>query len=136
MKKFFIILSVLFLFSCANEETNSTQTDATTDTTTVAFEVSEFDFGTIEQGEQVTYTYKFKNTGKSPLIIQDVRTSCGCTVPSYSDKPVGPGSEGFLKIRFNSAGKHGNQYKLITVTSNTKPEKTELIIKGNVNVPE
>ncbi len=70
-----------------------------------------------------------------PLLISEVHTSCGCTVADYTDKPVNPQSEGYIKVTFNSAGKHGEQYKTITIVSNTKPEKTQLVITGTVNVP-
>ncbi len=135
MKKILIfLLPILFIFSCSSDEKKSVQVD-TGDTTTVDFYNSEFDFGTIDQGEQVSYSYKFKNTGKKPLLIREVHTSCGCTASSYSKEPVSPGEDGFVDVTFKSAGKRGNQYKVITVVGNTDPEKIELIIKGNVNVP-
>jgi len=133
MKKILFILSVLSIFACSSNDDNNTNVDPN-DSTTIEFEQTKFDFGTIVQGEQVSYTFKFKNTGNNPLLIKEVHSSCGCTVPSYSEKPVSPGSEGFIKVTFNSAGKRNSQYKIITVVSNT-PEKSELIITGNVSVP-
>ena len=51
--------------------------------TTVEFEETEFDFGTVMEGEKVTHVYKFKNTGDEPLIISNAKATCGCTVPSW-----------------------------------------------------
>jgi Protein of unknown function (DUF1573) len=135
MKKIFFIISVLFVFACSSKNAESDIKINPNDTTAVEFTDAKFEFGTIQQGEQVSYTFKFKNTGDKPLLITDVHSSCGCTIPSYSEEPLSPGSEGFLKVTFNSAGKHGNQYKIITVVCNTNPEKTELVISGNVKVP-
>lgn len=135
MKKIFFIVSVLFVFACSSKNNGSNIEINPNDTTTVEYTNTRFDFGTLIQGEKVSYTFKLKNTGDKPLLISDVHSSCGCTVPSYSEEPVSPGEEGFLKVTFNSAGKHGNQYKIVTVVSNTKPEKTELIITGDVKVP-
>ncbi len=136
MKRIILFFPVLFsIFLACNTDTSTNQPQEG-DTTTVEFPDTNFDFGTIEQGEQIMHTFKFKNTGDKPLLISEVHTSCGCTVADYTDKPVNPQSEGYIKVTFNSAGKHGEQYKTITIVSNTKPEKTQLVITGTVNVPE
>lgn len=137
MKKYLLLIPIFFIFACSSSESSDEANNVViTDTTSIDFEQVEFDFGTIDQGEQISTTFKFKNTGDYPLVISDVTTSCGCTVSSYSKKPVNPMSEGFLKITFNSAGKVGNQHKTITVYTNTKPETTQLVLVGNVNVSE
>jgi len=96
------------------------------------FEVESHDFGRIMQGETVSFPFKFKNAGKSDLIISDVSTSCGCTVPSYPKTPIRPGQDGIIKVSFNSAGKHGFQNKNIVVVSNTQPNTLVLRIKAEV----
>lgn len=131
MNKIILIIPILFIFACSSENINTKINS--NDTTKIEFSNNEFNFGTIEEGEVITYTFQFKNTGNKPLIINSVHTSCGCTVPSYSDEPVAINSEGYLKVTFNSAGKSGEQYKIVTVISNTNPEKTELVVTGNVN---
>nr|HNH67158.1 DUF1573 domain-containing protein [Bacteroidia bacterium] len=68
----------------------------------------------ITEGEIVSYNFKFKNSGKAPLIITQASASCGCTVPEYSKDPIAPGQEGFIKVTFNSEGKHGMTSKTIT----------------------
>ena len=91
-----------------------------------------FDFGVIEEGEKVEHEFKFTNTGSSPLIISNVRASCGCTTPEYSKNPIAPGDEGMVKVVFNSAGQAGKQHKVITVTSNAASPNTLLHVRGEV----
>jgi len=99
---------------------------------TLEFERLEHDFGTIAEGQKVTHTYKFKNTGAAPLIIQNAQPSCGCTAPSWSREPIPVGGTGFVTAEFDSKGKPGLQNKTITVTSNTFPKTTMLKFKANV----
>ena len=105
-------------------------------TTSIQFSESEFDFGTIEQGEVVTHEYKFKNTGNEPLLINSARGSCGCTVPDWPKEPIPPGEEGVLAVKFDSKGKSGKQNKKVTITANTNPQQTFIYILGNINVPQ
>ena len=99
---------------------------------TIGFEKMEHDFGTIKEGQKVAYTYKFKNTGDAPLIIQNAQPSCGCTVPEWSKEPIPVGGEGFVKAEFDSEGKPNIQNKTITVTANTWPKVTTLRFKAMV----
>jgi hypothetical protein len=93
------------------------------------------DFGKIIEGESVSYYFKFTNTGKSDLLIADVNTSCGCTVPSYPKEPIRPGQSSFINVKFNSAGKRGFQTKNITIVANTQPTSTTIRIKAQVVSP-
>ncbi|MCX6243292.1 MAG: DUF1573 domain-containing protein [Bacteroidetes bacterium] len=96
------------------------------------FEAESHDFGKIIQGESVSFQFRFKNTGKSDLIISDVSTSCGCTVPSFPKTPIRPGQGDAIKVSFNSAGKKGFQNKSIVIVANTQPNTTILKIKAEV----
>ncbi|MBK5277326.1 MAG: DUF1573 domain-containing protein [Bacteroidia bacterium] len=96
------------------------------------FERVDHDFGTIKEGQKVTYTYKFKNTGQAPLIIQNAQPSCGCTAPDWSKEPIPVGGTGFVKAEFDTNGKTNIQNKTITVTSNTWPKTTTLRFKAMV----
>lgn len=98
----------------------------------IAFETTDHDFGTINEGEKVTYTYKLKNTGDAPLIIQDAKPSCGCTVPEWTKTPIPPGGTGYVKAEFDSNGKPNVQNKTVTVTANTWPKQTTLKFKAMV----
>ena len=73
------------------------------------------DFGVIIEGEKVSYTFKFKNTGKSDLVISSAKGSCGCTVPKYNKEPLAPGKEGYVEVIFDSSGKAGMQSKTIKI---------------------
>lgn len=98
----------------------------------IAFENVDHDFGTIKEGEKVSYTYSFKNNGEAPLIIQNAQPSCGCTVPEWSKEPIPVGGTGFVKAEFDSNGKPNIQNKTITVTANTWPKVTTLRFKAMV----
>lgn len=97
-----------------------------------SFEKTEHDFGTIKEGEVVSYTFKFKNTGEAPLIISKVQPSCGCTAPDWSKEPIPVGGEGFVKVEFDSNGKPNIQNKSVTVTANTWPQTMTLRFKAMV----
>lgn len=100
----------------------------------MTFDVLEYNFGTIKQGDIVTREYKFKNTGKEPLIINNAVGSCGCTVPDYPHEPIKPNGTGVIKVTFNSAGKMAQQDKTVTLTYDT--DKTIVLhLKGNVEAP-
>jgi hypothetical protein len=96
------------------------------------FEAVDHDFGTITEGSKVSFTYKIKNTGEAPLIIQTAQPSCGCTAPDWTREPIPVGGAGFVKAEFDSQGKPGIQNKTITVTANTWPKTTLLKFKAMV----
>ena len=101
-------------------------------TTTVVYEHTDFDFGTVKEGEKVKHTFKFKNTGSEPLIISNAKGSCGCTVPKWPSEPIPPGGSGQIDVEFDSKGKPGKQTKRVTVNANTVPAQSFLNISGNV----
>lgn len=96
------------------------------------FETVDHDFGTIREGQVVEYTYKFKNTGAAPLIIQAAQGSCGCTASDWTKAPIPVGGSGFVKAKFDSNGKPNIQNKTVTVTANTWPKQTVLRFKAMV----
>ena len=140
MKKYsFILLVSLFLISCdsgSNEKNAGEEVSETaivnTDSTTVQIIDSSYNFGKITDGEKVEFSYRFKNTGTKPLVIEDASASCGCTVPQKPEKPILPGETGFIKIVFDSKGRVGNAYKTVTVRSNANPGFPQLILTGDV----
>jgi hypothetical protein len=99
------------------------------------FDSPVFSFDTIDQGTIVTHEYRFINKGKSPLIITDVTTNCGCLVPEFPKEPVLPGGTGIVRLTFYSAGKSGMQYKMPTVHSNSGYGAVVIHMKGFVKVP-
>lgn len=149
--RFFLSLLVIsmFLFSC-NEDKSSGKTDDTIssivnipvgadqiiDTSVAArltFENALVDWDTIRSGESFTHVFEYTNTGKRPAIISDVKTSCGCTAPTYTKDPIPPGGKGRIEVTFNSSGRHGYQKKSINVIGNTYPPRTLLYLQGFVS---
>lgn len=111
---------------------NEPQVDPNQPKTTVEFKEMEHDFGKHKEGEKLEHIFKFKNTGKEPLIIANAKGSCGCTVPQWPKEPVAPGTEGEIKVVFDSKGKPGQQSKTVTVTANTEPNPVRLTIKAEI----
>lgn len=92
-----------------------------------------YNFGTLTEGQTVEHVFKFTNTGKFPLIINNITASCGCTTPEWPHEPVAPGQSSSIKVRFNSQGKQGEQNKTVTVFANTEPAMTDLQFRALVN---
>ncbi|TLX75293.1 DUF1573 domain-containing protein [Labilibacter sediminis] len=91
------------------------------------------DFGGIEESAgKVSYQFNFTNTGSQPLVIHNVRASCGCTSPEWSKQPIAPGGKGYVKAIFDPKNRPGNFNKTITVTANTETPNTVLRITGTV----
>lgn len=90
--------------------------------TTISFDDTKHNFGTITEGEKVKHAYKFKNTGNNPLLISNAVASCGCTVPSYPKQPIPPGGEGEIVVEFNSTNRAGQQKKNVMIYSNAQEE--------------
>ena len=103
-----------------------------TNTATIEFDSTSFDFGTIGAGASVSHTFKFKNTGNFPLKITNAKGSCGCTVPKWPKEAIEPGQQGSILVTFNSKGKKGHQHKSITITANTTPATTRVYIKATI----
>lgn len=97
------------------------------------FEKKIHDFGSVkEDGGVVVYTFEFTNKGESPLVIHNVRASCGCTTPEWTRTPIQPGGKGTLKATFDPRNRPGNFNKSITVTSNAENASEILRITGRV----
>jgi archaellum component FlaG (FlaF/FlaG flagellin family) len=99
----------------------------------INFAEQQHDFGQIGQGETVTYTFKYKNTGTLPLIVTNVMTTCGCTVTQWTKEPLAPNEEGEITVTFDSKGKTGMQRKVITVISNAENSKEQIVLMGSIS---
>lgn len=102
----------------------------------IEFDKTEFNFGTIDEGEVINGVFKITNVGKVDLIITNAKPSCGCTVPIWPKDPIKPGDSADLKFSFNSRGKVGNNNKSITLQTNTEKVTEILRVKGMVNRKE
>ena len=98
----------------------------------MTFETTEYNFGSVNEGEMVDYTFNFKNTGNFPLIINKATATCGCTVPQWPKEPIAIGESGEIRVRFNSKNRKNLQTKYVNINANTKPAVTRLKITGNV----
>ncbi len=148
MKNLILILSMAFAISCSNEPLSdkagtddvnnsaSAEGKQNTDLPEIKFEEDVFDFGRITQGEKVSHSFAFKNTGTKNLIISGASGSCGCTVPEWPKEPILPGAEGVINVVFSSEGKRGLQEKTITVATNCEPATRIIRIKTEVIVAE
>ncbi|HKH63178.1 MAG TPA: DUF1573 domain-containing protein [Flavitalea sp.] len=124
---FLLILSVLF-FACKNADqpvgkgspASSTAGSDSSNLTTIQWIDSIKNLGRITEGQKVQVSFRFKNTGNKPLIIQSVRPGCGCTVADYPKEPIAPGGEGEITGSFDSHGRENLQRKEIAVIANTK----------------
>ncbi len=100
----------------------------------IEFKQTEIDYGVIEKNSNGTKVFQFTNTGSAPLIINRVKSSCGCTVPSKPDQPVMPGQSGEIVVKYNTK-RIGPFRKTITVYSNASNAVVILKIKGKVVDP-
>ena len=136
------IIALFLLVSCGDDDSKintglvnnpaSATESSNTKEPKIEFAVLEHDFGKIIQGEQMSYTYKFKNTGNAPLIISAVEKTCGCTDTKFPREPIKPGQEGGISITYDSKGHKGVQNKRIIVKANTNPSETILKFKAQV----
>jgi len=101
----------------------------------ITFEESIFEFGEIMQGDVVEHVFVFTNTGKSPLILSNVKTTCGCTAPTWPREPIAAGETSEMLVRFNSRGKSGMQNKTITIFSNALNATEKIRIVSQVKLP-
>lgn len=122
MKRISIFLfSILIALSCFSQAV-------------ITFNQTTHNFGTFyESNPIVKFTFKYKNTGDKPLIIHQVISSCGCTVPTFTKKPIAPGDSGSIKITYNGEGKFpGHFKKVITIRTNAKNKMTRLFVEGDM----
>jgi hypothetical protein len=124
MKKLMILCAVILGFTI----TASAQTDTKAE---FKFVSEKYDFGKVPQAKPVTTNFEFTNIGEEPLILTEVRPTCGCTIADYTKTPVKKGDKGIIKITFN-APVVGVFNKTIVVTSNAKTPTKYLVISGEV----
>lgn len=97
----------------------------------ITFESLEHDYGNIYKGDNGVCEFKFKNTGKSPLVITNARSSCGCTVPEWPREEIAPGKTGVIKVKYDTK-RLGTISKSITIESNAINNNVVLHIKGHI----
>jgi hypothetical protein len=130
-----LVFGVMFI-GCGQQKKESANSDGSVSKSEsppkIEFEQVYYDFGSMKQGEKVSYSFEFTNTGGSPLVIEEAYATCGCTVPEFSKEPVSPGEKGHVEVIFDSSGRRGNQYKSVVVKTNAPINKKRLTIKAKV----
>jgi len=134
MKKLgFMLVFVLLYFSISCSQVSRPDFE-TVEGIALAFEETTYDYGTIDQGSDGTHNFVFHNTGTEPLLLNNVRSSCGCTIPEWPKEPIAAGKTGTIKVSYNTRIT-GSFSKSVTVYSNAdKP--VVLVIKGTVEAAE
>lgn len=121
---------IFFLFLFCSCSSNMAPNNAT-----INFNQTSNDFGTIQYKKETTCVFEFSNPGKTMLIINDVKSSCGCTVPEWTKEPIRPGEKGIIKIKYDAAFP-GVFHKTVEVIYNGLESPFSLEIKGEVEYPE
>ena len=127
MKKLLLVCAVIigFAFTASAQDNQKPE---------FKFNEEKHDFGKIPQGKPVTTIFEFTNIGQEPLILTQVRPTCGCTIADYTKTPVLAGQKGIIKITYNAAMAYPFN-KTIVVTSNAKTPTKNLVIVGEVIAP-
>jgi hypothetical protein len=130
MKKLLFILFVLLTGSAGYSQTKE---EIRKDFTgpDFKFDSEVIDYGDVAKGSDGSRVFKFKNVGKAPLIISNIKSSCGCTVPEKPEKPIMPGETAEIKVKYDT-NRSGPFSKSITIASNAFEETKTLSIKGRV----
>ncbi len=129
MKKFYITLTLsIFSIGLLNAQTTTTATS----NAAITFNKTMHDYGKVTQGADGNCEFIFTNTGTEPLVLSNVQTSCGCTVPSWPKEPILPGKKGTIKVNYTKMNVVGTISKQITVYSNASNGTIQLSIKGTV----
>lgn len=149
---YFIIGIAIVLSSCGNKKSNQDSSGVSPDLVTnpisasgkesksnlpeMTFKNDKHDFGLIVQGEKVSHTFQFTNTGGSDLIISNASATCGCTVPTWSKEPVKPGDSGQIEVVFDSSNRSGINNKEVKILTNAQPNTIKLAVRAEIYVPK
>jgi hypothetical protein len=142
MKKMIMGLVLMASFSIAGKAQETvTPVPTNPNAADMVFETETIDYGTIDYASNGVREFKFKNTGKEPLIISNAVGSCGCTTPEWPKDPIKPGESAVIKVKYDT-NRVGNFDKMVTITSNAKTPTKVLKIHGvvkpnpNANQPQ
>lgn len=133
MKKIILRISIVaFLLGAVNvpQDAFAQSTNTQQEQASFQFESEVYDFGQLKEGDDAKAEFVFKNTGTEPIVITNVRPSCGCTTPYYSKEPVAPGETGVIHASYGTKGRPGNFNRKIAVQ--TSAGNVDIWIKGNV----
>ena len=146
MKNILFLLSFFFLFACGDDPFSKVKSDnvekaSVRDNSPSKFPVMNFnktthDFGVIQNGTPVETVFSYTNTGQAPLVITDIKSTCGCTVPKdWSREPLNPGESSQFSVKFDGKGVNTTS-KTVTIIANTQTGRETVKITAFVNNPE
>ena len=146
MKNILFLVSLFFIFSCGddpfskvkseNVQKASVRDNSFTKAPIMTFDKTVHDFGTIQDGTPVETVFSYTNTGESPLVITDIKSTCGCTVPrDWSREPLSPGESSQFTVKFNGKGVNKTS-KTVTIAANTVAGRETVKITAFINNPE
>jgi hypothetical protein len=129
-----MVFCLLLIGSCNSGTKKTVPTDQVKESGMAKLVFSEemYNFGSLNAGEVVSFTFVFRNEGTKTLIISNVDSGCGCTEVKIPNKTIEPGKEGQIEVIYNSAGEVGKQLKTITLFSNAEHTEKQIFIKANV----
>lgn len=128
---FFVIVAISGSYAQKLSKTSGSRgTSAKPAGEVIGLKDTSYNFGKIPQGRPVIHNFDLINKGKTPLLLNSVEASCGCTTPQWSEAPIAPGAASVIKVGFNAASE-GHFSKTITITYNGNQVKT-LVISGDV----
>ncbi|MDA3883800.1 MAG: DUF1573 domain-containing protein [Bacteroidales bacterium] len=119
----------LFLIMCGF----SVLSHAQTNTDSLVFDHIVYDYGTISQGSDGACQFTLTNNGDNPIILSNVKASCGCTIPTWPRTPINPGESAVIDVKYDTK-RIGRFNKAITVYSNAANSPVVLRIMGSVEV--
>lgn len=127
-----LLIAVLAIAAgCMDSSSGKGDGSSVTEEPHIEFETTEYDFGKIPYLGEAKYEFEFKNTGNQPLVLRNVKSTCGCTVPEWPKEPLNPGETAKITVKYNTRIT-GNFSKGITVYSNAENPTIQLRIKGEV----
>tara|TARA_B100001996_G_scaffold260845_1_gene203126 strand:- start:383 stop:859 length:477 start_codon:yes stop_codon:yes gene_type:complete len=146
MKNILFLLSLFLVFSCGNDpfskvksenvEKASIRDNFVVKMPVMTFDKTVHDFGTIQDGTPVETVFSYTNTGEGPLVITDIKSTCGCTVPrDWSREPLNPGESSQFTVKFNGKGVNKTS-KTVTIAANTAKGKETVKITAFINNPQ
>jgi hypothetical protein len=121
-----ILLLSLFISGCNKITRNKSKDNAI-----VMFDSQNYDFGNIKMHKIISHTFYYKNIGQCAFYINDIKTSCGCTIPHWTKEPVKPNSKGSIKIDFINPS-YGEFHKCAMIICNVNGRHLYLILKGKI----
>jgi hypothetical protein len=134
-KTLFFLSGLVIILSIMNFAFSNSNLSASNDNSKIVFAEESHDFGKIEEGTMLEYSFKFTNEGDKPLVIEKVQSSCGCTgVSTDGKKEYAQGVSGEIKVTTNTQGRSGIQHKQVLVNTNdTESPKIMLNLHFDVN---